>query len=479
MTDVAVVGAGPNGLAAAVIMARAGLGVTVFEAAATAGGGSRTMELMEPGHWHDVCSAVHPMAAASPFFRDFGLDQRIELLVPEVSYGQVIDGAAAAVAHRDLDRTVAGLGADGGAYRQLMEPLVARTDALLEFTMDQLLQVPASPVTAFRYGLRTLEQGSPAWNLRFKEQFAPALLTGVAAHTPGGVRRLSSAGAGLMLGALAHAVGFPLPARGSQAIIDAMVEDLQAHGGRLETGHRVASLAELTDAGAVMLDTSPTELLRLAGGRLPSRYARALQRFRYGPGAAKVDYILSGPVPWAHPDLRLAGTVHLGGTREQMAASERDIARGRHSEDPVILTAQPAVVDPSRAPAGRHVLWTYCHVPGGSTRDMEPVITAALERAAPGFTDLVVDSASMSAADYEAYNPNYVGGDFGTGAVSLPQLAARPVLSRKPWQTPLHGVYLCSAGTPPGPGVHGMAGYRAAELALREQFGLAVPSLRP
>ncbi|UNK46015.1 phytoene desaturase family protein [Arthrobacter sulfonylureivorans] len=479
MTDVAVVGAGPNGLAAAVIMARAGLDVTVFETAATPGGGARTLELIEPGHWHDICSAVHPMAAASLFFRSFGLDRRIQLLAPEVSYGHVIDGAAAAVAYRDLEQTVAGLGADGAAYRQLMGPLVERTNALMEFTMDQLLRVPAHPLTAFRYGIRTLEQGSPAWNLRFKEQFAPALLTGVAAHTPGGVRRPSSAGAGLMLGALAHAVGFPFPAGGSQAIIDAMVQDLRAHGGRLETEHRVASLAELTDARVVMLDTSPTEFLRLAGGRLPARYARALRHFRYGPGAAKVDFILSGPVPWAHPELRRAGTVHLGGTRQRMAASERAIARGRHSEDPVILAAQPAVVDPSRAPAGRHVLWAYCHVPNGSTRDMEPVITAALERAAPGFTDLVVDSASMSAADYAAYNPNYVGGDFGTGAVSLPQLAARPVLSPKPWRTPLDGVYLCSAGTPPGPGVHGMAGYRAAALALQTHFGLAVPPLQP
>jgi phytoene dehydrogenase-like protein len=479
MRDAAVVGAGPNGLAAAVIMARAGLDVTVLESAPTPGGGSRTLELMQPGHWHDVCSAVHPMAAASPFFRDFGLDQRIQLLAPEVSYGQVIDGAAAAIAYRDLDRTVAGLGADGGAYRQLMGPLVKRMNSLLEFTMDQLLQVPGSPLTAFRYGIRSLEQGSIAWNLRFKEQFAPALLSGVAAHTPGGVQRISSAGAGLMLGALAHAVGFPLPRGGSQAIIDAMVADLQAHGGRLETGRRVASLAELTDAKIVMLDTAPTELLRLAGGRLPAGYARSLQRFRYGPGAAKVDFILSGPVPWAHPELRRAGTVHLGGSRDRMAASEREIARGRHSEDPVILTAQPAVVDPTRAPAGRHVLWTYCHVPSGSTRDMRPVITAALERAAPGFTDLVLESASMSAADYQAYNPNYVGGDFGTGAVSLLQLASRPVLSPKPWKTPLHGVYLCSAGTPPGPGVHGMAGYRAAELALKEHFGLTMPSLRP
>lgn len=477
--QVAVVGAGPNGLAAAVIMARAGLEVSVYEAASTAGGGARTMELIEPGHRHDVCSAVHPMAVAAPFFRDFGLVDRVEMIHPEIAFAHVVRPDHVAFAYQDVDRTAERLGADGSAYRALMEPLASQSTELLDLTMNQLLRVPRHPLSALRYGLGTLEQGSPWWDMRFKEYFAPALLSGVAAHTPGGIKRLVAAGAGLMLGSLAHAVGYPLPVGGSQAIIDAMVQDVAAHGGRVVTGHRVDSLADLTDADAILLDTAPQELLRLAGGRLPRSYAAALGAYRYGPGAAKVDFILSEPVPWAEPDLARAGTVHLGGTRYEVAASEREIARGQHAAKPFVLVSQPSVFDSTRAPAGRHILWAYCHVPQGSTLDMTDVITAQLEEAAPGFSDVVIASRGMSAMDYQAYNPNYVGGDFGTGAVNIRQLLARPVAGTHPWKTPLGGVYLCSAATPPGPGVHGMAGYHAARLALKDVFGLPMPSLNP
>jgi phytoene dehydrogenase-like protein len=475
----AVVGAGPNGLAAAVIMARAGLDVSVYEAAATPGGGARTMELIEPGHRHDVCSAVHPMAVAAPFFRDFGLAERVQMIHPDIAYAHVIRPDHVAFAYQDVQRTAERLGTDGPAYSALMEPLARHSAELLDLTMNQLLRFPRHPLSALRYGLGTLEQGSPWWDMRFKEYFAPALLSGVAAHTPGGIQRPVSAGAGLMLGSLAHAVGYPLPVGGSQAIIDAMVQDLAAHGGRIVDGHRVDSLAELTDADVILLDTSPQELVRLAGGRLPRGYAAALGTYRYGPGAAKVDFILSEPVPWAEPDLARAGTVHLGGTRYEVAASEREIARGRHAAKPFVLVSQPSVFDPTRAPAGRHILWAYCHVPQGSTLDMTEVITAQLEEAAPGFSDVVIASRGMSAMDYQAYNPNYVGGDFGTGAINVRQLLARPIPGAKPWKTPLGGVYLCSAATPPGPGVHGMAGYHAARLALKDIFGLPVPSLKP
>ncbi|EMY33772.1 putative dehydrogenase [Arthrobacter crystallopoietes BAB-32] len=475
----AVVGAGPNGLAAAVILARAGLDVTVFESAPTPGGGARTIEAIEPGHWHDVCSAVHPMAVAAPFFREFGLTERVELINPEIAFAHVVRPDHVAFAHRDLDRTAERLGVDGEAYRALMEPLVARSSEVLDLTMNQLLRIPRHPVSVLRYGLRALEQGSPWWDMRFKEYFAPALLAGVAAHTPGGLQRPVASGAGLMLGSLAHAVGYPIPARGSQAIIRALIDDLVAHGGKVVTGHRIDSLAELTAADAILLDTSPQELVRLSGGRLPRAYAKALSSYRYGPGAAKLDFILSGPVPWANPELAKAGTVHLGGTRYEVAASEREIARGQHSEKPFVLVSQPSTFDPSRAPAGHHVLWTYCHVPQGSTLDMTEVITAQLEEAAPGFSDVVVASQGMTAMEYERYNANYVGGDFGTGAVNVRQLLARPVPGTKPWQTPLGGVYLCSAATPPGPGVHGMAGYHAARLALKDVFRLPMPSLAP
>ncbi|MCG2621798.1 NAD(P)/FAD-dependent oxidoreductase [Arthrobacter sp. I2-34] len=477
--DAVVVGAGPNGLAAAVVLARAGLKVQVLEAAAEPGGGARTQELIEPGHWHDVCSAVHPLAVASPFFSDFGLAERIRLHTPEISYAQVIDGADAAIAYRSLARTAAGLGVDGRAYRSLLEPLVQGVDQLLGLTMNQLLRLPDDPVAALKFGLRVLEQGGPLWNMRFKEYHAPALLTGVAAHTPGGPRRLVGAGAGLMLGALAHAVGYPLPAGGSKAIIEALVADLQAHGGSVATGVRVNDMRDLPAARAVLLDTTPQHLLRLAADRLPAGYVNTLGRYRYGPGAAKVDYILSGPVPWANPELAKAATVHLGGTREQIRVAEQEVARGRHAAWPFTLVAQPSSFDPTRAPAGRHVLWTYCHVPNGSDRDLTALITTQLEQAAPGFADLVVASRSMSAADYARYNPNYAGGDFGTGAVSLRQVLARPTLRPQPWHTPLKGFYLCSSATPPGPGVHGMSGYHAASLALQEVFGLPVPDLAP
>ena len=479
MSDVSVVGSGPNGLAAAVIMARAGLSVRVFETDATVGGGSRTKELMQPGHVHDICSAVHPMALASPFFRSFGLDRRIELVVPEISYASPLDGGRAALAYKDLDRTVAGLGRDGAAYRRLMEPLVKRSEAITELLMGSLLSVPRDPVALVRFGLAVLDQGTAVWNRRFTEDAAGALLTGVAAHPVGRMPSLPSAGGGLMLSTLAHSVGWPIPVGGSQAIAEALADDLREHGGKIITGHKVASLAEVADSRAVILDVSPSVFLELAADRMPSGYARALERFKYGNAACKVDFILSGPVPWANPELSRSGTVHLGGTRAELAAAEADVAAGRHPRRPYVLLSQPSGFDPTRAPAGRHVLWSYCHVPAGSTVDMTEAVTAQIERFAPGFRDVVVDSHVTTAAGLEHYNANYVGGDFGGGAVTLAQMLIRPVPSPNPWRTALPGVYLSSASTPPGPGVHGMGGQHAAQLALKDVFGLPMPDLAP
>ena len=477
MTDVAVVGSGPNGLAAAVTMARAGLKVRVFEADTTPGGGLRTAELIEPGHFHDVCSAVHPMVLASPFFRRFEVSRRVPLEIPEISYGSPLDGGRAALAYRSLDRTTSGLGRDGAAYRRLMGPLVRRMDGVADLTLNQLLRIPADPVAAAAFGLRTLEQGSRLWNARFREDLAPALLSGVAAHAVATLPSITAAGAGLMLGALAHAVGWPVPRGGSAAIARALITDIEAHGGVIETGRRISSLAELPPARATLLDVAPPALLRLAEGSFPARYRRALESFRFGNGACKVDFILAGPVPWAADGLADAGTVHVGGTRAEMAEAERQVESGRHPDRPYVLVSQPSRFDSGRAPAGRHILWTYCHVPAGSAVDMSEAVMAQLERFAPGFRDLVVQFKVTTAAGLAAYNENYVGGDFSAGRMDLRGTLRRPVLNRVPWRTPLPGVYLCSSSTPPGPGVTGMNGFHAASYALKDMFGLAVPEL--
>ncbi|MEC5183153.1 phytoene dehydrogenase-like protein [Cryobacterium sp. MP_3.1] len=478
--DAIVVGSGPNGLAAAVTLARAGLSVRVYERSATVGGGAATAELTLPGFHHDVCSAVHPLALASEFFKRFGLADRIELVVPEVSYGHPLPGGTAGLAYRSLERTAAELGRDGAAWNRLFAPLVAHSERVAEFTGAQLLRLPRHPATALRFGLRALEQGSPLWDLRFAGETAPALLTGVSAHTIRALPSIATAGAGLTLATYAHAGGWPIPVGGSGAIVTAMVDDLLAHGGEIVTSTEVRRLSDLPPARVVMLDLTPRALLRLAEGELPAAYARRLRAFKYGNGVAKVDFALSDPVPWQAAGLRAAGTVHVGGTRAQIRRAENTVARGRHAEEPYVLVSQPSGLDPSRAPAGQHTLWAYTHVPRGSTIDQTEAIVRQIERFAPGFRDTILASAARSASSVEAHNPNYIGGDISAGEVSMTQLVRRPVLSPDPWRTPLDGVYLCSSSTPPGPGVHGLAGWHAALSALRHDLGVrTAPDLSP
>ncbi|GAA1997779.1 NAD(P)/FAD-dependent oxidoreductase [Microbacterium pumilum] len=473
-----IVGSGPNGLVAAVALARAGYDVRVIEAADTLGGGVRSAELTLPGFLHDVGSAVHPAALSSPFFRAFGLRERIDWISPEISYAQPLDGARAAIAWRDLDRTADGLGRDARAWRAVIRPLSTHLQSLVDFTGSQLLRVPRHPVTTLRFGLRALQLGSGLGRSTFATEEADALLTGVLAHANTPLPSVGGAASGLFLAAHAHAGdGWAYPRGGAQRIADALLDDLRSHGGGAEAGNRVNSLADLDwgdpDAGdLLLLDTSPR--LMLTHPDLPASYARAVRRYRYGPAAAKVDFALDGPIPWAHPDVARSPTVHLGGTRAEVEASENAVARGTVSDHPYVLTVQPSVFDPTRAPAGRHVLWAYMHVPANSTLDATEHITRQVERFAPGFRDRILASRAMTAAQREAFNPSDIGGDILAGAFTFTQAIRRPVISPTPWRTPLRGIYLASAATPPGPGVTGMAGWYAARQALRDTADVCV-----
>lgn len=485
VVDVVVVGSGPNGLAAAVTMARAGLSVRVYEAQPTIGGGARTLDLgLADGVTHDICSAVHPMALASPFLRELDLAARgVDLRVPEVSYAQPLDDGRAGLAWHDLELTVDGLGADGPAWRSLMRPLVDNSDAVVALAMGDKRSVPRELLSpsgvraALGFAVGLLEQGTRAWNSRFAGEVAPALLTGVAAHGITTLPGLAPAGTALLLGALAHAGGWPVPVGGTQAITDALVADLVAHGGELRTGEPISHYGQLPRARAYFMDTTPRAVVQIWGDRLPVSVRRGLEAFRYGDGAAKVDFVLSEAVPWQAEGVARAGTVHLGGTRGEMVVAEHEIAHGRHAERPMVLLSDPSELDPSRRVNGLSPLWTYAHVPAGSDVDPTEAITAQIERFAPGFRDVVVASRAIPASQMAAHNANYIGGDIAAGAINLYRMVARPRLSWNPYDVGIPGVALCSASTPPGPGVHGMSGWFAAKRLLRSRFGLAAPSL--
>lgn len=485
--------ADPTALPQAVTLAAAGLSVSVLEAQSTVGGGCRTEELdLGTPLRHDLCSAVHPMAVTSEFFQRFDLTRRgVRFDYPELSYAQPLDDGPAAVAYRDLSRTIDELSdadaAEGRLWRAIMGPLVEGAHVVRDIGLSDKRSVPGSVLTPG--GLRTattmawrgVELGTALWNRLVTAPRCSALLTGVSAHANTPIPSVAGAVTALLLGTLAHDPGWPIPVGGSQSITNALIADLVSRGVTVDCDRRVEHASALPSARVYVFDTSPWTLATVFGDRLSSRYRRALSRYHPGNGVAKVDFALSGPVPWADPRVASAGTVHLGGDREQMKQAEADTAAGRHSPTPMMLASQPTVVDPSRlGPQGQRPLWTYAHVPNGSTRDMTETATAQIERFAPGFRDVVLGSRCIPAADMGRHDANYLGGDIAVGQVSTYRMLARPVARWNPYRTPIDDVYLCSAATPPGPGVHGMAGMHAAVRILQQHFGITeYPDLGP
>jgi phytoene dehydrogenase-like protein len=461
-----VVGSGPNGLAAAITLARAGRSVLVIEAAPTIGGGARTAELTLPGFLHDVCSAVHPFALASPFLRTLPLAEHgLELIQPPAPLAHPLDGGAAAVLERSIAETGRSLGVDARAYARLMGSLTAAADRLFADLLGPL-KLPLHPFLAARFGLRALQPARRLAEHWFAAAPARALFAGLAAHAILPLESWATSAVALVLGIAGHAVGWPVVRGGSQRLSDSLASYLRSLGGEVVTGWRVESLDELPPADLVLLDVTPRQVMRLAGHRLPAGYLRRLGRYRYGMGVFKLDWALTGPIPWTAPDCTRAGTVHLGGPLEEIAASEAAVSRGDHPDRPFVLLAQPSLFDPSRAPSGGHTAWAYCHVPNGSSRDMTARIEDQVERFAPGFRDRIQARHVMAPADFEAYNANYIGGDINGGSQDLRQLFTRPVARLVPYATPARGLYLCSSSTPPGGGVHGLCGYYAAMAAL-------------
>jgi phytoene dehydrogenase-like protein len=465
--DALVIGSGPNGLAAAIALAQAGASVLVLEAEDEIGGGTRTAELTLPGFHHDVCSAVHPMGVLSPFFQTLPLaEYGLTWLSPPASVAHPLDDQDAVMLYRSLERTGEGLGADADRYRRLVGPLLDTPQRLLGDLLAPL-RIPKGPVQMARFGMRAAFSANRLARLCFREERARALFAGCAAHSILPLTQPLTAALGLIFQLTGHVADWPVAKGGSQAVTQALASYLRSLGGRIETGRRIANLSELPSARAVLFDTSPRQLSRIAGKALPSSYRRRLERYRYGPGVFKLDWALDGPIPWRDPRCLEASTVHVGGSLEELCASERDMYRGRHSERPFLILCQQSDFDDSRAPEGKRTGYAYCHVPHGSTLDRTEVIEAQIERFAPGFRERILARHTMNPQQFESYNPNYVGGAITGGVADLFQLFTRPVARLDPYTTPNSRLFLCSAATPPGGGVHGQCGYWAAQSALK------------
>jgi phytoene dehydrogenase-like protein len=471
--DAVVVGGGPNGLAAAILLAQAKRSVLLVEAHARVGGGSRTAELTLPGYLHDVCSAIHPMAAASPFFLTLPLAEfGLAWVDPPLALAHPLDDGTAAGLAMSLEATVSAseLAPDKEAYRSLLGPLVSDHERLVPALLGPL-RWPSAPGALLRFGTRGLRSAQGLADAYFKAPHARALFAGCAAHSILPFDRPATAAIGLALLVVAHARGWPFPRGGSEAIPRALAAYFEHLGGEIETDRPIRSISDLPPAKAMLFDLTPRQLLRIAGDRFPPGYRQRLERYRYGPGVFKLDWALDRPIPWKATACTRAGTVHLGGTLEEIAAAEAAVWRGVHPERPFVLVAQQSLFDPTRTPLGKHTGWAYCHVPHGSQLDMTTAIENQVERFAPGFRDTIIGRSRMSPSDLERYNENYVGGDITGGVTDLRQLFTRPVARAVPYSTPVEGIYFCSSSTPPGAGVHGMCGYFAARAALRKVFG--------
>ena len=461
-----VIGAGPNGLAAAIVLAQAGLRVQVFEAEPEPGGGARTLPLTLPGFLHDFGSAIHPMAAGSPFFKSLPLAKYgLEWMQPPVPLAHPLDDGTAVLLERDLDATAANLGEDGPAWRRLFGSIAEHWFEMAPDLLGPILLFPSHPILMARLGLRAFPPALWLANREFRGPRAKALFAGLAAHSFLSLDEPLTSAFGIMLGATAHAVGWPIPRGGAQAITTALCAHLESRGGTVTTGARIERLADLPNSDVTLCDVTPRQLLQLAGDRLSPEYRRRMERWQYGPAAFKVDYALSDPIPWRAKECLRTACVHIGGTLEEIAESEKSMRSSNHAERPFVLLAQPTLFDSSRAPAGKHVAWAYCHVPNGSQYDMLPNLEAQIERFAPGFRDCVLARRVFSPSALEAMDANLVGGDIGGGSVNLRQFLFRP--TGKHYSTSAPDIFLCSSSTPPGGGVHGMCGFNAAKRALR------------
>lgn len=471
--DAIVVGSGPNGLSAAITLQQNGLSVLLLEAKQTIGGGMRTEELTLPGFKHDVCSAIHPMAANSPFFKTLPLEQfGLQYIYPEICAAHPLDDGTAAALYPSLQKTAEALGEDANAYTQLITPVVNNWP-LIDKDILAPLSFPSSPFKMAEFGLKAIPSALELAK-RFSTTNAKALWAGMAAHAIQPLSNLTTSAIGLVLMSAAHIKGWPLPKGGSQSLANALGTYFQSLGGTIQTGVYVSSLQQLPTTKAILFDVTPKQLLQIAGHKFSSLYKWQLERYRYGMGVFKVDWALDGIVPFTAPECRRAGTLHLGSTIEEIAAAEAYTAKGGYPEKPLVLVAQQSIFDNTRAPEGKQTLWAYCHVPNGSTKNMTNIIEAQIERYAPGFRERIIGRHTMDTSELESYNANYIGGDINGGIIDIGQLFTRPALRLSPYRTSAKGLYICSASTPPGGGVHGMSGYHAAKRALKDVFKIKV-----